>query len=161
MFGGTYDPTRLGRRYDEALDLIVQLWSGERVNYDGEFFTVSEGRLPVVPVQQPRIPIVMGCWWPHKKPFRRAARWDGIMPVWPALWPQGEGPQGETPTGSVEEELHALMDYYIGFTDDPGEVILPDRDDAAYRELCQEVGATWLLTDEALDLDAVRRGPQG
>src|SRR5687768_12788371 len=38
------------------------------------------------PVQQPRIPIWVGGWWPNRPPARRAARWDGMFPVhrnWP------------------------------------------------------------------------------
>ena len=33
------------------------------------------------PVQQPRIPVWCGGRWPNKAPFRRAARWDGVMPT--------------------------------------------------------------------------------
>jgi hypothetical protein len=33
------------------------------------------------PLQQPRIPIWCGGRWPAKAPFRRAARWDGVMPT--------------------------------------------------------------------------------
>ena len=33
------------------------------------------------PVQRPRIPIWCGGRWPNKAPFRRAARWDGVMPT--------------------------------------------------------------------------------
>jgi hypothetical protein len=32
------------------------------------------------PLQQPRIPIWVGGWWPNKPPLRRAARWDGVIP---------------------------------------------------------------------------------
>ncbi len=33
------------------------------------------------PVQIPRIPIWVGGFWPHKRPFRRAACWDGAFPL--------------------------------------------------------------------------------
>lgn len=33
------------------------------------------------PVQRPRIPIWVGGTWPHKAPFCRAARWDGMVPM--------------------------------------------------------------------------------
>jgi alkanesulfonate monooxygenase SsuD/methylene tetrahydromethanopterin reductase-like flavin-dependent oxidoreductase (luciferase family) len=108
-FGGSYDARQLGRRYDEALDVISGLWSGESFSHSGEFFTVQNAKLAVTPVQQPRIPIVMGCWWPNKKPFRRAAHWDGIMPFWPSLLRDGTGPQGEAATGPIGDELRALM----------------------------------------------------
>jgi hypothetical protein len=33
------------------------------------------------PVQRPRIPVWCGGMWPARAPFRRAARWDGVMPI--------------------------------------------------------------------------------
>lgn len=159
MFGGSYVPAALGRKYDEALEIITGLWTGEPFSFSGEFFTVNEAKLTITPVQQPRIPILMACWWPNKKPFRRAAKWDGIMPYWPALMKEGTGPQGEQPTGSVEEELRELLTYYHQLTDDPGEIFLPDRPDDSYRELCRELGATWLFATHIRDLAGIRQGP--
>ena len=158
-FGGSYEPRMLGRKYDEALEVMVGLWSGQPFSYSGEFFDLEEAALAVTPVQQPRIPILMGCWWPNKKPFERAAQWDGIMPFWPALVQDGHGPQGEAASGDVEEELRALMTYYDSLIDHPGEVVIPDRPEPRYRQLAIELGATWLLTIEATDLDDVERGP--
>jgi hypothetical protein len=94
----------------------------------------------VTPVQKPRITILVAAWWPNKKPFQRAARWDGLMPYWPALMSQGTGPQGEQPTGSVEDELRALLAYYHQVTNEPGEILLPYRPDQNYRDLCKKLG---------------------
>jgi alkanesulfonate monooxygenase SsuD/methylene tetrahydromethanopterin reductase-like flavin-dependent oxidoreductase (luciferase family) len=33
------------------------------------------------PVQRPRVPIWCAAVWPHRAPLRRAARWDGVIPV--------------------------------------------------------------------------------
>lgn len=159
-FGGSYVPHELGRKYDEALEIIVGLWSGQPISYQGEFFTLRDAQLAVTPVQEPRVPIVMGCWWPNKKPFIRAARWDGIMPYWPALLSAGVGPQGERPTTGIEEELVALMEYYHSLVDQPGEVFLPDRPDPAYRQLCVDLGATWLLTTQAGEPHDIEQGPK-
>lgn len=159
-FGGTYKPRALGRKYDEALSVITQLWTGEPVTFSGEFFNINEGRLSVVPLQQPRIPIVMGAWWPHQKPFQRAAQWDGIMPAWPAMNPDYPGPQGEKPTNTLEEELRALLHYYKGLRDSPGEIILPNLPVKNYIELCREVEATWLLEMQIQGMEDVQRGPQ-
>ena len=167
-FGEEWDPARLARRYDEALDIVAALWTGETVDFDGEFYTLSEATLPYTPVQEPRIPILLGCWWPNKKPFERAARWDGIMPAAPSFW-GSEGEQGEPITGTVEEELHALVDYYRGLTDGPKELLLPvDVPEAPddFLDTCLDVGATWLLTTTLLDdesheanLARIREGP--
>jgi hypothetical protein len=62
---------------DEALDIIVGLWSGEPFHYDGEFYHVKEVTLLPRPVQTPRIPVWIGGAYPLKGPVQRAARWDG------------------------------------------------------------------------------------
>ncbi|WP_435319245.1 LLM class flavin-dependent oxidoreductase [Haloarchaeobius sp. TZWSO28] len=167
-FGEEWDPKRLARRYDEALEIIDRLWTGDSVSYDGEFYTVEGAKLPYTPVQEPRIPILLGCWWPNKKPFQRAANWDGIMPAAPSFW-GGEGEQGEPITGTVEEEVTALVEYYRGLTDGPEEILLPlDIPEAPddFAELCRELGATWLLTQDLLGDDSheenvarIREGP--
>jgi hypothetical protein len=33
------------------------------------------------PVQRPRVPVWIGGFWPHRAPMRRAARWDGAVPL--------------------------------------------------------------------------------
>lgn len=167
-FGEAWNPKRLGQRYDEALEIIDRLWTGESVSYDGEFYTLDGAELPYTPVQEPRIPVLLGCWWPNEKPFRRAADWDGIMPAAPSFW-GGEGEQGEPITGTVEEELRALVGYYREHADGPKELLLPlDIPEAPedYPELCREVGATWLLTQSLLGDDSheenlarIREGP--
>ena len=160
-FGEPYDAQALARRYDEALEIIVGLWRGEPFSFDGAFFTVDGAVLPVVPVQQPRIPILIAGWWPSKPPFRRAARWDGIMPYWPALLGGAAGPEGQQPTGaSVDQELRALVAYYHEVADSPGEIVLPrERHDPDFDALCHELGATWLLTAYVVDIDGIRQGP--
>jgi len=160
MFSRKYNSKELGRKYDESLEIITGLWTGEPFSFSGEFHTIKDAKLSVQPVQQPRIPIVMGCWWPNKKPFQRAAKWDGIMPNWPALLKSGNGPQGEERTGSLEGELRDLLDYYSSLTSDPGEIILPDQpNNSSYRELCKEVGATWLLSTNIKDIKGIQKGP--
>lgn len=148
-FEGGYDPRALGRKYDEALEVMTGLWSGEPFSFDGEFFTLDGAKLPVTPVQQPRIPIVMATWWPNKKPFRRAAKWDGIMPSWPACFPGGKGPQGEQAPGGFEDQMRELIGYYHSLTNDPGEIVLDLHSPGAteqHAELAQELGATWFIT---------------
>jgi len=62
---------------DEALDVIVGLWSGAPFQYDGTHYQVKEVQFVPRPVQTPRIPIWVGGGWPLKGPTARAARWDG------------------------------------------------------------------------------------
>lgn len=160
-FGVDSPPRDRARRYDEAMEVMTQLWSGEPVTFEGEFFQLDDVTLPVVPFQQPRVPIVVAGWWPNRRPFDRAARWDGTMPYWPALLEGKPGPEGQVSTGTIEGELRELMAYYHDVAEDPGEVVLPrqKRDDPAYDALAEEVGATWLLTAYRMDLDELREGP--
>ncbi|MBN1203145.1 MAG: LLM class flavin-dependent oxidoreductase [Anaerolineae bacterium] len=79
--GEETDLKRRGAMVDEALDIITGLWSGEPFSYRGQHYTVTDSQFVPVPVQQPRIPIWTGGYWPNKKPFLRAARWDGVFPL--------------------------------------------------------------------------------
>ena len=54
------------QQLDEDLAKLTACWRGE---------------LEPVPVQQPRIPIWIAARWPHRRPVRRAARWDGLFPI--------------------------------------------------------------------------------
>jgi probable F420-dependent oxidoreductase len=47
-----------GRRYDECLDCIRQLWSGEWTSYQGEHIQFDS--LRILPVPQGRIPVYLG-----------------------------------------------------------------------------------------------------
>ena len=160
-FGDDSSPHDRARRYDEALEVMELLWSGESVSFEGEYFRLDDVTLPIVPRQVPRIPTVVGGWWPNERPFRRAGRWDGTMPYWPALLGGTVGPEGQTSSGTVDGELRDLMALYRDLTDELGEVVLPrqTRDDADYRSLAEELGATWLLTSSRMDLDELRQGP--
>lgn len=65
---------------DEGLDLLTQLWSGETVTHQGQFYQAEGVRFLPTPVQQPRIPVWIG--GDSAAALQRAARWDGwIMGV--------------------------------------------------------------------------------
>jgi alkanesulfonate monooxygenase SsuD/methylene tetrahydromethanopterin reductase-like flavin-dependent oxidoreductase (luciferase family) len=72
-----------GGMLDEGLEIINGLWTGEEVNFKGKYYTVKATTFTPKPVQHPRIPIWVGGFWPHRVPFRRAARWDGMCPRLP------------------------------------------------------------------------------
>lgn len=168
IFGTGEDMRAIGRKYDECLEIITGLWKGKPFSFSGEFFTIRDAKLPHLPAQKPRVPILMGCWWPNKRPIQRAARYDGIMPFWPALlgkeggaaWgTPGVGPQGEKQTGTVEEELTELIGYYHDVAEDPGEIFVPDRPDDEYRRLCDQLGVTWMFSTNITSAEQLRAGP--
>ena len=80
-FGEPADDARHGAMLDEGLEVLTGLWSGQMFSYQGQHYQVQEACFLPTPVQQPRIPIWVAGMWPHKKPLRRAARWDGVFPI--------------------------------------------------------------------------------
>src|SRR4029453_9481252 len=60
---------------------VTQLWTGKSVHHFGRHFHVDGVRFLPRPFQQPRIPIWCGAHWPPRAPRRRAARYDGVVPI--------------------------------------------------------------------------------
>lgn len=80
-FGEQTDTRVRAEQLDEALAVLTGLWTGEPFRHDGRHYRLAEVTFRPTPVQQPRIPIWVGGWWPNRPPLRRAARWDGMAPV--------------------------------------------------------------------------------
>jgi alkanesulfonate monooxygenase SsuD/methylene tetrahydromethanopterin reductase-like flavin-dependent oxidoreductase (luciferase family) len=78
-FGEVTDSQARAQRLNEALAVLVGLWSGEPFSFQGQHFQVQEVTLLPKPVQTPRIPIWVGGGYPLKGPLQRAARWDGSL----------------------------------------------------------------------------------
>lgn len=66
---------------DEGLAILEGLWSGEPFSYDGTYYKLAESTFRPTPVQEPRVPIWVGGMWPNRRPFRRAARYEGAFPI--------------------------------------------------------------------------------
>jgi alkanesulfonate monooxygenase SsuD/methylene tetrahydromethanopterin reductase-like flavin-dependent oxidoreductase (luciferase family) len=79
-FGEETDLKTRGAMLDEGLEVVCGLWSGEPFAFDGQHYRVKESRFIPTPHQTPRIPVWVAGNWPHHAPFRRAARWDGMIP---------------------------------------------------------------------------------
>jgi alkanesulfonate monooxygenase SsuD/methylene tetrahydromethanopterin reductase-like flavin-dependent oxidoreductase (luciferase family) len=80
-FDGPLQDKARAAMLEEGLAVLLGLWSGEKFSFDGKYYKVRETQFLPVPVQKPRIPIWVAGSWPHKPPFRRAARFDGVVPV--------------------------------------------------------------------------------
>lgn len=142
-FGEERDPRRRGAMLDEALEIVTGLWSGRPVEYRGTHYRVSSPEFLPVPVQQPRIPIWVAGYWPHERPLRRAARWDGMFPLFPDAAP-----------GDLEQ-LVDVVRMLRAHRDDGGvfDIVISrrrgtPRDPAARAELVRRyaaAGATWWL----------------
>lgn len=128
---------------DEALDVITQLWTGERLDHHGTHYTVAGARFVPTPVQIPRIPIWVGGFWPYIRPLRRAARWDGVMPLLRLS-------EGERETEALRACVHYIMSHRE--TDDPFDVgnsgVTPGDDPERATDIVgsfADAGATWWL----------------
>lgn len=66
---------------DEALVVMEGVWSGEPFAFRGEHYEVAETRFAPPPVQRPRFPIWVAAMLPNRRPLRRAARFDGVVPI--------------------------------------------------------------------------------
>ena len=52
------DPVTRGRRLDETLEVLRRLATGEAVDHQGQFFSLSDAR--ILPPPDPRVPLVIG-----------------------------------------------------------------------------------------------------
>jgi alkanesulfonate monooxygenase SsuD/methylene tetrahydromethanopterin reductase-like flavin-dependent oxidoreductase (luciferase family) len=81
MFGEQSDPKVRAEKLDESLEILNGLWKGKPFAHKGKHYQISKMTFRPPVVQQPRIPIWVGGFWPNQAPFRRAARWDGVIPL--------------------------------------------------------------------------------
>jgi alkanesulfonate monooxygenase SsuD/methylene tetrahydromethanopterin reductase-like flavin-dependent oxidoreductase (luciferase family) len=128
---------------DEGVDLLAALVSGERVDHRGRHYTATDVQFLPTPVHG-HLPIWVAARWPHRRPLRRAARFDGVFAI------------DLTPAD--------LPDVIAGIQADraPGsgsfDVVVHDRAGADAQPWA-DAGATWLLTTFDpfnVDADVVR-----
>jgi alkanesulfonate monooxygenase SsuD/methylene tetrahydromethanopterin reductase-like flavin-dependent oxidoreductase (luciferase family) len=174
--GEETDLATRGRMLDEGLEILAGLWSGELVQFKGEYYHIEGAQFLPPPIQQPRIPVWVGGVWPNKRPFRRMARWDGMFPLF-NLWGPDQEPVFAEAVAFVKAEREGLglkgpfdvIKMGMSPGDDPAEA-------AARINPAVEAGATWWLEllmpevyefhpndPEALNVlrDRVMSGPPG
>jgi alkanesulfonate monooxygenase SsuD/methylene tetrahydromethanopterin reductase-like flavin-dependent oxidoreductase (luciferase family) len=71
----------LAEKLDESLAIIEGLWTGKPFRHKGKHYKMGNSVFLPTPKQKPRIPVWVGGFWPRKRPFKRAARWDGVIPL--------------------------------------------------------------------------------
>jgi alkanesulfonate monooxygenase SsuD/methylene tetrahydromethanopterin reductase-like flavin-dependent oxidoreductase (luciferase family) len=99
-FGEDQDNRRRAARLDEALNVLVGLWSAMPFSYTGQHFEIRETTFLPAPVQQPRIPIWVGGGYPNRGPLERAVRWDGAC-LYHAAAPGSSQDAGRLDAGEV------------------------------------------------------------
>jgi alkanesulfonate monooxygenase SsuD/methylene tetrahydromethanopterin reductase-like flavin-dependent oxidoreductase (luciferase family) len=116
-FGEVVDPRERARLLDRGLDDLARYWAGE---------------FEPVPLQKPGIPVWVAAEWPHRRPVRRAVRWDGVFPI---------GLPGPPALAELVGEISESRP-----TGDPFDVVVavaPDDDPDPWTR----AGATWTVTD--------------
>lgn len=166
-FGEETDAKIRAQKLDEGLDILTGLWSGEPFSYRGEHFQIDEVTFRPTPVQEPRIPIWVGGVWPRKRPFRRASRWDGVVPI------ISDGFEVERELEPSDfKDIVAFVESHRE-SDRPFEVVkggqLPSADPIHLAETLgayEEVGVTWWVHGFGEDVDdletvksRIREGP--
>jgi alkanesulfonate monooxygenase SsuD/methylene tetrahydromethanopterin reductase-like flavin-dependent oxidoreductase (luciferase family) len=94
---------RRGRRLDEGVRLIKALWSGERVSFEGEFYTLDDQRIGVLPYQSGGPPVFVGAG--SIPAVRRAAR------IGDAWYAPGNSPNPVYLEKAVKTYDDALAEY--------------------------------------------------
>jgi hypothetical protein len=152
---------------DEGLTILAGLWSGELFRFNGKHNQINDICFLPKPLQTPRIPIwVCGTWSDKKAPFRRAAKWDGVIPICPASENRAISSQ----------EVQDIAAYIIQHreTDNPFDIVVIlwsegevyEKDEVLAYE---QAGVTWWLEDLSTDRfssvgevrNRLRKGPPG
>ena len=142
---------------DEALAVLVGLWSGEPFQYEGQYYQVKEVTFLPSPVQSPHIPIWVGGGFPLRGPTQRAARWDGACLYkrkTHTLMPEDI----YTLRDLVQAQRGSLESYDIAVGGSPRR---PDwEEEREHIRALAVAGVTWwteYLPPDSGDLEAVRR----
>lgn len=154
------DRVRAGK-LDEGLAVLTRLWSGEPFEFEGEHLHVRETQFHPTPVQRPRIPIWVAGMWPNRAPLRRAARYEGVVPI--------KVDQRGMPAGLEAEELAEVVAYVREHraSDAPFEVVHGGTADPEAIRASEAAGATWYLPDAGVEgpgweeptFELIRSGP--
>jgi alkanesulfonate monooxygenase SsuD/methylene tetrahydromethanopterin reductase-like flavin-dependent oxidoreductase (luciferase family) len=133
LFGEEDDARTRAEMLDEGLEILRGLWSGQQFSFQGKHYRVNDAQfMPAVD-----IPIWIAGRWPAKRPFRRAARFDGVFPIH----------ENTPPGGTISpEDLAEVVEYTLAHreSDGPFDVITegvssPGDDVSAWRD----AGLTW------------------
>lgn len=152
-FGEPTDKALLAERLDEGLDLLERYWTGEPVTHHGRHYRVEDVALLPATTQRPRPPVWVAGFWPNRRPMRRAARWDGAVPLF------GPGSHGRAP---AVEDVRDLVEYVDRQRegDGPFEIVVGGVSPADARDLVgplRDAGATWWDERQIIDTDENER----
>jgi alkanesulfonate monooxygenase SsuD/methylene tetrahydromethanopterin reductase-like flavin-dependent oxidoreductase (luciferase family) len=127
---------------DEGLTILTALMSGEVAAYQGKHYTLKSTRFLPAPIQK-RIPIWIAATWPKPRPFRRAAKYDGVAPISPDLQTDLTAEQMRGVCVLIEKNRRETAPFdIIHFGTTAGRSREEDTEKVA---AFAEAGATWCL----------------
>ena len=101
------DPSRLVTRFIEGVQLLKELWAGDKVTFDGQFWQLTDATVDPKPVQRPGPPLWFGGSVPAA--LRRAVRYgDGFFGA------------GSTTTANFIEQARIVREALDESDRDPG-----------------------------------------
>lgn len=141
-FGDTTDAMVLAERLDEGLELLARYWAGETVDHDGAHYRVRATALHPPTVQRPRPPVWIAGYWPNRRPMRRAAQWDGAVPLFKSAR------HGDAPSPAEVRELADYIKQQRGErASEPFDIVVGGVSDptgsADQIAALRDAGATW------------------
>ena len=162
-FGENAELRMRAEKLDEGLTILTGLWTGESFQYQGKYYQVKQTQFLPRPVQSPRIPIWIAGSWPNRKPFQRAAHWDGVY----VMTKKVNGTK-LTPTDIAEiiayirTQRKSKEPFEVAYAD---ETSLDTKESRAIVKSYGEAGVTWWLegiwnTMEE-GIDRIHSGPPG
>jgi alkanesulfonate monooxygenase SsuD/methylene tetrahydromethanopterin reductase-like flavin-dependent oxidoreductase (luciferase family) len=141
-FGENADPLIRSKKLDESLQILNGLWGNKPFSFKGKYFNIKEVEFFPKPFQE-KIPIWVGGEWPHKKPFQRAARYDGIFPL-----------KADSDDGLSPNDYREIMNYVKKYRSslDSYDVVKPfistgleKEDDWSINNNFLNIGITWFV----------------
>jgi len=141
-FGENTDPLIRSKKLDEALHILNGLWGNKPFTFKGKFFNIKEVEFFPKPFQK-KIPIWVGGEWPNKKPFQRAAQYDGVFPL-------KAGSEDALSPNDYREIIKYIKQYRSSF--DSYDIIKPiittgikKEDDWSFKNNFLNIGITWFV----------------
>jgi alkanesulfonate monooxygenase SsuD/methylene tetrahydromethanopterin reductase-like flavin-dependent oxidoreductase (luciferase family) len=126
---------------DEGLEVVAGLLNGERVQHQGQYYTVDDVALVPRGLQTPRIPIWIGATAGNA--LRRAARWDGWV-----IYTVDENGEVIRDPSAVASLLATIQQarHDADLEQQPYEVVVTGATSPGDTvEAYQAIGATWWL----------------
>jgi alkanesulfonate monooxygenase SsuD/methylene tetrahydromethanopterin reductase-like flavin-dependent oxidoreductase (luciferase family) len=162
-FGDDTDPVVRAEKLDEGLSILRGLWSGRKFSFSGRHYTLEP--MTFLPAPDCPIPVWVGGSWPHRAPFRRAARFDGVVPLAGSRMLRSELLDAVAYVGNHRDPAVPPVDVVITGVSEPADAASLEAV-ADYEQLAAwwleelsplRFGLDWPALGEAWDTEALRR----